>query len=197
MDYAIGAEIAQTVAIVGGGLWALFLYLHGRRGQVRVGIEPSVRLLRDWNDGRAVLLVRFRIVNTSRVLYRHREATATLMDARKMAGEGVVRHVPFIQADPFLPVYGDINDDPEELAAGNTFVLEDSDLTLEPGEYVDTEVSFVLDESKLGLMAIQVLIMGCQGRRSDRAHWWGTFFYVDPAGTAPMIIGPIDTMERR
>jgi hypothetical protein len=197
MDYTLGAEIAQTVAIVGGGLWALFLYLQGRRGQVRVGIDPSVRLLPDWNENRAVLLVRFRIVNSSRVLYRHREATATLMDARKLAGEGVVRLVPFIQADPFLPVYGDITDDPEMLASGDTFVLEDSELTLEPGEHVDTEVSFVLDQSKLGLMAIQVLIMGCQGKRSKRPHWWGTFFYVDPAGPQPMPLGLTDTMERR
>jgi hypothetical protein len=197
MDYRLGADVAQTVAIVGGGIWALFLYLRYRRGQVRVGIEPSVRLIRGWNDGRALLLVGLRIVNTSRVLYRHREATATVMDARRVAGEGVVRLVPFIQADPFLPVYGDLSDDPEALASGDTFVLEDSDLTLEPGEYVDTEVSFVLDESKLGLMAIQVLIMGSQGKRGRRAHWWGTFFYVDPDESRPMALRVADTLEQR
>jgi len=180
MDVRITAELAQTVAIVGGAVWALFLYRKRRRGQVRVGLQHNERLLRHWSDNRSVLLVRLRIANTSGVLYRHREATATLMDARKESNSGTLRLVPFKQADPFPPVYGTISDDADSIESGETFVLEDSDLMLEPGEYVETEIAFVLDDAKLGLMAVQVLIMGSQGRWGRKGHWWGTFFYVDP-----------------
>lgn len=160
------AIILQALAVIGGGIWGFYLYLHGRRGQVRVGVQAGARLHRDWSDTHSVLLVRIRIVNTSGVLYRHGEAIATLMDARKQAADGTVRLAPFSQADPILPAYGDITRDGAEIAAGRTFrPLPPEAVLLEPGEHLETEIAFPILKDKLGLMAVRVLIMGYQGRR--------------------------------
>jgi hypothetical protein len=57
-----------------------------------------------------------------------------------------LRIVPFAEADPFLPVYGLVSDDAEDLAAGRTFHYdEDQQISLEPGESVEAEVAFPLD----------------------------------------------------
>jgi hypothetical protein len=174
------AIILQAFAVIGGGIWGFYLYRHGRRGQVRVGVRASARLHRDWSDTHSVLLVRLRVANVSGVLYRHREATATLMDARKPAADGTVRLVPFSQADPILPVYADISDDGDEIAAGRTFLpLEEEEVELEPGENLESEVAFPVRNDKLGLMAVRLRIEGYQGRRGA-PFWWGTFLYVDP-----------------
>lgn len=175
------AIILQALALIGGGIWGFYLYFHGRRGQVRVGVQASARLHRDWSDTHSVLVVRLRIANTSGVLYRHREATATLMDARKQAADGTVRLAPFSQADPILPVYADISGDGAQIAAGRTFrPLPPESVLLEPGEHVETEVAFPVLTDKLGLMAVRVRIMGLQGRRGRAPFWWGTFLYVEP-----------------
>jgi hypothetical protein len=127
------AQAIEPILLIGAGIWAFYLYRLSRRGEVRVGIEGSCRLLRGWQPSKAVLLVRLRIANTSSVLYRHREATATLFDARKEAASGSIRLVPFSRADPVLPVYGDIVFDAGEIEEGRSFKLGESDhVSLEP-----------------------------------------------------------------
>jgi hypothetical protein len=184
------AQAIEPILLIGAGIWAFYLYRLSRRGEVRVGIEGSCRLLRGWQPSKAVLLVRLRIANTSSVLYRHREATATLFDARKEAASGSIRLVPFSRADPVPPVYGDIVFDAGEIEEGRSFKLGESDhVSLEPGEHFDSEVAFILDSEKLGLMALRVLLRGHQKRwhwwrLRDEPYWWGSFFFVDPASVA-------------
>jgi hypothetical protein len=122
-DLVALARAIQPLLLTAGGLWAVYLYRSSRRGEVRVGIQTSCRMIREWIPARSVLLVKLRIANTSSVIYRHREATATLFDARRQSGDGTVRLVPFAGADPVPPVYGDVVFDPGELAAGRAFVL--------------------------------------------------------------------------
>ena len=178
---AAAAIILQAFAVIGGGIWGFYLYTHGRRGQVRIGVLASARLHRDWSDTHSVLLVRLRIANTSGVLYRHQEATATLMDARKQAADGTVRLAPFSQADPILPVYADISNDGNAIAAGETFVpLPEEAVFLEPGEHLETEIAFPIRNDKMGLMAVRVRVLGFQGRRGRAPFWWGTILYIDP-----------------
>ena len=168
-DLVALARAIQPLLLTAGGLWALYLYRSSRRGEVRVGIQASCRIIREWIPARSVLLVKLRIANTSSVIYRHREATATLFDARRQSGDGTVRLVPFAGADPVPPVYGDVVFDPGELAAGRAFVLHGQDeIYLEPGEHFDSEVAFVLDSDRLGLMALRVLVRG----RHRRWNWW-------------------------
>lgn len=144
-----------------------------------LGIEASFRLLKEWNPGKSLLLVGLRIANRSDVLYRHSEATATLMDARKETVDGRVRLVPFKSADPMPPVYGDISQEVEAISRGTLFHLGKSKISLEPGEVVDSEIAFVLDSTKLGLMGLRVLIQGRQRKRFfKRPYWWGAFFFV-------------------
>jgi len=104
------------------------------------------------------------------------------MDARSTAADGSVRLVPFSQADPVPPVYADISDDPRQVQAGRTFEPLSPDwVTLEPGEYVDSEVAFPLRKNQLGLMALRVLFLGSEGRWRRKPLWWGRFVYIDPA----------------
>jgi hypothetical protein len=99
-------NLLQLLALIAGGLWALYLYRTSRRGQVKVGIEYGWRLIDDYHPDKSVLIVDLRLVNTSNVLWRHERAEATLFDARKLVDDRTVRLVPFGAADPLLPVYG-------------------------------------------------------------------------------------------
>lgn len=185
------AALVQAASLAIAGFWALFIYRRRRAGQVGVGIEASVRLIRDWHPGRSLLLVKVQIKNTSGVVYWHREATATLMDARNETPDGRVRLVPFRRADPMPPVYGNIAEGVAAIREGDLFRLGESTISLEPGEHVDSEIAFVLDTEKLGLMALRILVQG-QQRRSrlkflqrvpllrPRDYWWGRFLYVVP-----------------
>jgi hypothetical protein len=200
---SILADLLQAAFLIGAALWGLHLYLTNRQDQLRVGLEVTPHLIPDWREDGALLVVGVRMVNTSGVLYRHREMTVTIMDARKIAGNGSVRLAPFGQADPLPAVYSDISPDGRAIEAGRTFVTGQTEITLEPDEYVDSEVAFVLDPSRIGLMAIRVLTMGYRGawtedrslpiraarwvnakifRREvrDEPAWWGTFCFVDP-----------------
>lgn len=185
-DIAHLAETIQPVLILAGGLWGFYLYRLTRKGEARVGIEASMRLVTAWQPGRSLLLVRLRIANTSSVLYRHGEAQAILFDARKVAEGGRALLSPFAAVDPVPPVYGELSLERDRIRTGDPFVLEEEDqISLEPGEHFDTEVAFPLDEARLGLMAMRVLITGHQRSwRSrafkDDAFWWGSFFYIDP-----------------
>lgn len=172
------------VLVIGvAGLSALYVYRRTRRGQVRVGISASYRLIRGWNPGRALLIVRLRIANTSSVIYWHREATATLMDARReIERTGQIHLAPFSQADPFPAVYGQMDVEPPAVREGRLFSLDEDVISLEPGEFVESEVAFPLDEPRLGLMAMRVLMRGTQRRwLRPPDYWWGAFFYIDPS----------------
>jgi hypothetical protein len=176
------ASVLEVFFIGVAGLAALYVYRRTRRGQVRVGISAASRIIREWNPGRSVLLVRLRLSNTSNVLYRHREATATLMDARReIVGTRQIRLAPFTQADPLPPVYGDMDTSSGAVQGGELFRLDPAAVTLEPGEYVESELAFPLDSDKLGLMALRVLLRGRQRRfLFPRDYWWGSFFYIAP-----------------
>lgn len=177
------ASVLEVIFIGVAGLSALYVYRRTRRGQVRVGISATYRLISDWNPERALLLVRLRLANTSSVIYFHREATATLMDARRETPTpGQVRLAPFTQADPLPPVYGDMDVSVSAVQEGRLFVLDPGAISLEPGEFVDSEIAFPLDVDRLGLMAMRVLIRGRQRRRfMAKDYWWGSFFYIDPS----------------
>jgi hypothetical protein len=177
------AALIQAIAIAMAGGWALFIYRRRRQGQVGLGLEISARMVHDWNPGKSVLLVKLLIQNTSNVVYWHREATAILMDARKEAMDGGVRLVPFMRVDPMPPVYGDINADVLAAKRGELFHLGTSQISLEPGESLQSEVPFVLDSGKLGLLGLRVLVQGQQRRRiRPKDYWWGAFVYL-PAGS--------------
>jgi hypothetical protein len=183
-------DVIRLAALIGGGLWALFIYRTSRRGEVKLAIEHRTRLLRDFLPDRSLLVVGIRLSNTSDVLWRCEDAVATLFDARKLSASGDVRLVPFSEADPFLPVYGSIAEDPADISAGDTFwYYEGQEISLEPGEQVESEVAFPLDNDKLGLMAMKVWFSGRQRNRSNRPYEWATFFYVEPepspVGSAP------------
>jgi hypothetical protein len=172
--------VAELIALVGGGLWALYIYRSSRRGQVSIAIEHSARFVHDFDGGVSVMLLRVRMRNTSGVLWRHQDAIVTVFDARKLADNGAVRLAPFAEDDPFLPLYGVMSDDPNDIPAGDTFrYFEGQEISLEPDEAVESELAFRLDPDKLGLMAVKIWFSGLQGRAS-RPYEWATFFYVDP-----------------
>lgn len=187
--FQLAFDVASAVVLFIGGFWALYVYRTSRRGRVKVAIEPTVRLDRHFSDTEALLLVRLRIANTSGVLWRHEESLATLIDASERTSDGELRLLPFGQADPFLPVYGAISGAESEIAAGGLFAYyEGQEISLEPGEFIDTELAFVLDSDTLGLMAMRVLVKGRQRSRSQPAYVWGSFFYIDPAPTDNLVV---------
>ena len=181
MSSADWISLAQLVILALGGFWGLFLFRTARRGEARVAIEHSHRVRIDYSPERSLLLLRVRLRNTSNVLWRWDQSAVTLFDARREASDRSLRIVPFAEADPFLPVYGLVSDDAADLAAGRTFdYLEDQQITLEPGESVESEVAFPLDRKKLGLMGVHIWFRGFQRTRSGEPYEWATFFYVDP-----------------
>lgn len=176
--------LTLLTVVVGGG-WALYVWQTTRKGQAQVGFQSSVRLQRNSGPNESLLFLRLRIANTSSVLFRYTEGTATLMDASSRYAAvnqpAKVRLLPVDQADPLLPVYGRMSKDPTAIAQGELFDLASDEISLEPGEHVDTEVVFVLRTDRLNLMAVRVLIQGKQGRWSKEDYWWGTFFFANPA----------------
>ena len=181
-------DLGSVVLLIGGALWALYVYRTSRRSQVKVAIEADVRFQRDRSSGqKQLLVVHLRIVNTSDVLWRHEESVATLMDASERTEEGEVKLLPFSQADPFLPVYGAMSGDEETIARDLLFeYYPNQEISLEPGEFMETELAFPLAADQLGLMAVRVMVKGRQRKRSREPYLWGTFFYVDPLGTATL-----------
>jgi hypothetical protein len=174
-------QLLRMLVLVAGGAWALFMFRTWRRGEVSIAIEHEHRLLREFAPGRSLLLVRTRLRNTSNVLWRWEQSTVTLFDARRLVDDRSLRVVPFAQADPFLSAYGFASEDPSELAAGETFRYEEGQqISLEPGEAVESEVAFPLDDNKLGLMGVHVWFRGRQRTRAGEPYEWATFFYVDP-----------------
>lgn len=174
-------RIIQFLALVAGGMWALYIYGTARRGQARLGIEVSTRIKRDLAPGKSVLLARLIISNTSAVLWRNEESLATLFDARKTTDAGGLRLVPFAQADPFLPVYGLETEDPQAIDAGQPFsYFEDQEIMLEPGEQVVCELAFPLDTDEVGLMALKIRMTGRQRNRANTAYEWATVLFIDP-----------------
>lgn len=182
-------SVLQTVGLLGGGLWVAYTYWRFRKGQVSVGIEPTVRLHRDPATREQVLLVRLRIRNSSNILFRYQTATATLLDASQRTGDGNLQLVPFAEEDPFIPLYADVSKSPEHIARGEIFdVSARSGLSLEPGEYADSELAFLLGDDDPRLMAMHVTIEGQRGRLGRRSYWWGTFFYVDPTSASDVLL---------
>lgn len=186
-------DVFPSLILAVGGVWALFVYRTARRGEVKVAIEHDVRLVREFSDGRALLLIGIKLRNVSDVLWRWKDSSVTLFDARRVTGDGEIRLVPFSQADPFLPVYGLTADDPQDIEDGRPFsYFEDQEISVEPGEQVQTEVSFILDSSRLGLMAVKIWFSGLQRTRSRHPYEWASFFYVHPDETsAPLKMGEV------
>ena len=200
LTFAQWIDFLQLLALVGGGTWALYLFQLNRRREVKVGLQVSSRLVRDYLPERALLLVNVTLTNTSAVLWRYRSAVVTVFDARKLARDGSVRLAAFAQADPFLPVYGIESDSPEAIAEGSPFEFgEDQEISLEPGEQVNSELAFPLESDKLGLMAIKVLVSGLQRNRSSDPYEWATFCYFDPDEAQGSISSPHlpNTMETK
>lgn len=176
-------DALQLAAFVLGGIWALYLYGTSRRGQVKVGIENTWRLLPGYLPGKSMLIVDLKLSNTSNVLWRHERAVATLYDARRLVDDKTLRLVPFAETDPLLPVYGVTLDDPSAIAGGRPFTyFEGQEISLEPGEQLRTQVAFPLDPDRMGLMAMKVWLSGRQRKRSKAYYEWATFFFIDPSG---------------
>ena len=175
-------DVIQLAALVGGGTWALFIYATSRRGQVRIAIEYETRLLRNFVPDKSLLILNIRLTNSSHVLWRWRDSVATVFDAQELSPEGELTFVPFRQADPLLPVYGITSEDPRDLSSGSPFAyFEGQEISLEPGEQVESELAFPLDTAKLGLLGVKIWFSGLQ-RRSRKPYEWATFFLVDPLG---------------
>lgn len=176
-------QLARTVLLVAGGLWAFYVYRTTRRSEAKLGIEPAVRLHLSTGPRESLLLVRLRMRNTSGVLFRLESARATLLDASGRRDDGSIMLLPIAQQDPVLPVYGEfVADDAQAMAGGAPFAYwEGQRISLEPGEFVDAEMAFPLSSVRLALMAMRVTLRGFQGRWGRRPYEWGTFFYVDPA----------------
>lgn len=182
-------RLMELLAVLGAGTWALYVYRTARRGHAKVAITHSARIGRDFAAGTCLLLVKLSLRNTSGVLWRNESSMVTLFDARKLASDGSVRLAPFGEADPFLPVYGTTSEDPEEIAAGAPFhYFEGQEISLEPGEQVESELAFPLDADKLGLMAMKVWLRGRQRHWSKEPYEWAAFFFIDPR--EPAIEGP-------
>lgn len=173
-------DFTQLALVAFGGVWALYLYRRSRAAQAKVGIETTVRLASAGSGEERLLILRVRFTNSSGVLLRCDEAGATVFDASDRAADGRIVLTPFAREDLLLPVYGAISDDPGGLAAGRTFEYEENEeVSLEPGEYVDSEVAFVLTGRRARLLALRVAIRGLQGRWGRRVWWWGSFEFVD------------------
>lgn len=191
-------DLASAVLLIVGGIWALYVYRTARRGQAKVAIEPVVRLDRASGENEALLLVRLRIANTSSVLWRHEESLATLINASERTTDGEVRLVPFAQADPFLAVYGTLSDDEREIAEGRLFAYsEGQEISLEPGEFIDSDLAFVLDSGQVDLMAMRVLVRGRQRRFARRHYAWSSFFFIDPNETDNLVTSKGADLETR
>jgi hypothetical protein len=176
----LNAIFTLVIAAV-GGVWVIYQYRMGRRGEANVEIRPTLRL-RETHD-EAILLVHLRISNTSGVQYIHESATATLMDASSRALDGNVRLLPFARKDPLLPVYQTMSKDNSRILAGELFepfATADA-VVLDPKEYVETELAFAL-RHPLNLMALRVTLNGRKrglvGR--DASYEWSTFLFIDP-----------------
>lgn len=89
--------------------------------------------------------------------------------------------IPFAVQDPLVPVYWEQTDDPQAIARGDLFSDPPESIELEPGEAVETELAFPLDPARAPLLAVRVLIEGCQGRFRQRAWVWSAFWYIDTA----------------
>lgn len=175
-------DLLQTVLIAISGFWALYTYRSSRKDQARLSIEHAERLHLDPYTSEPVLLLRLTISNPSGTLVRYRNATVTLLDASERTASGDLRLVPFAEDDPFVSVNATISTDPDEIRDGRAFVLgNDFGVTLEPGEAVNSDLAFILNPDNLGLLAVQVMINGRQGRWRRGDIWWGCFFFVDVA----------------
>lgn len=178
------AAAVQAVAIVGGGWWALHLYRTGRRGEVTLGIEARATTSPDSSvPGSSLLVVHLKFSNVSGVVFHHEYSTATLIDASQRGPAGEVLMFPFAEQDPLLPVYGDQTDDTEQALRGDLFRYhEGQEISLEPGESVETELVFPLKTVRLGLLAMRVTLQGYQRKRGGSPFQWSSFFFIPPHG---------------
>lgn len=89
--------------------------------------------------------------------------------------------VPFARVNPWTNLYGEMSTSPEEILRGQLFSEPPAgEVTIEPGEYADSEFAFLLSTSRLNLMALRIAIRGFQGRWNKTEYWWGTFVFIDP-----------------
>jgi hypothetical protein len=178
-------QLLNTALLAAGGVWALYLYRASRRGQTNVGIAPEVKLCKSLFPDKTVVLTKLKISNTSGVLFRYQSATATLMDANGETDEGLITLIPFARQDPLRPVYGPISKDRAALASGKPFLPVQAGISLEPGEYVETEMAFVLKGDTPGLFAMRVTITGRRGIFGREPYNWATFFFIDTGALEP------------
>ena len=66
------AQLLQVAVVIAAGVWAFYKYRLTRQSQLRMEIEASANIVRDWRPGLSVLLVKVRITNSSGVLYTHK-----------------------------------------------------------------------------------------------------------------------------
>jgi hypothetical protein len=196
------ASVIETLAIIGGGLWALYLYRTGRRGEVTLGIEPRSSIIPDSSQpGRSLLLVHLKLANVSGVVFHHDYSTATLIDASQRGADGQVLMFPFAEQDPLLPVYGDLTGNLDAAARGDLFTYyPGQQISLEPGESVETELAFPLKTERPGLLAMRVSVEGYQRKRDGAPFKWSSFFFIPPLkpeGRADLLDDLLGFLRRR
>jgi hypothetical protein len=178
-----GAAVFQAVALAITGFWALYLYRTSRKGRASLGLQQEPRLIPVDQSSGGVLVFHLRISNLSGVLFRHESSIAYLMDASQVARDGRLVLLPFAAQDPLLPVLGGLSSDPSEVRAGRLFTYEQrGEVSLEPGEAVETSLAFKITDDRL--LALLVSIQGYE--QIKRWPWkakpwvWTSFAYVDP-----------------
>lgn len=176
-----GAALQAFVLVI-GGLWGFVLYHRRREGQASIQIGVAAALSGGGKARR--LLVRTHILNPSSVLVRNFDATVVLMEVRQAAPGQEFHTILLREADPLLPINGDMSD-PDEDGRVSFSYPPNTDASLEPGECLECSVVFPLpavDTTVHELWALRLTVTG-QQRRGPFAtpYEWGTFALVDPS----------------
>jgi hypothetical protein len=156
----------QLLTLVVAAVWALVLYHRRRQGQATIRIATSVRVAPDDSGDR--LFVRSHIANESAVDLGAVQATITLIDVGRGRDANTLELRRVAAQDALLPVTG------EMLERGGVLTLtQDKNVTLEPGECVESEVLFDLGQTS-SLLALRTEVEGEQ--RTFLPRWWRPYF---------------------
>ena len=189
--------VIQTALLAIGGIWAFRLYRMHREGQPKVDLTPGWKLVRTghpWAARRTILVLRVRMVNSSRVLIKGLMANATVTDYSHADAAGNPVPRPWRVVD--LMAFEDQVSVDE--AGKVTFVRDTAQSLIEPGERVDSEVALTL-KGRQGLLGVKVEARSERGgwdiawthllhhrelgwNPRERLYWeWSSFFFIDPS----------------
>lgn len=169
----------QLVALVVGGLWVFVLYHRRREGQATVRIAAAVRVAPSGAGVGRTLFVRSHIANESAVVVKAVRSTVTLIDVQPATATSAVEMRRVAALDTLVLVNGELDVD----ANGILNFKPDKDPTLEPGECVESEVTFNTAVTPPGVVALRWEVEGEQG--TFLPHWWGMPRFSGPESGRP------------